>query len=98
MPREGNCVRMGQGFGGFLGLCEKVFSLTTMPGVAYPSRSSFFFKILQECSLFGCKIYEFSLKALAKYCAKATASWALKEMNGPARMALRIGIYNSNTT
>lgn len=38
-----------------------------------------------------------SLKALAKYCAKATASWALKEMNGPARMALRIGIYNSNT-
>jgi len=25
------CVRVGQGFGGFLDLCEKVFSLIAMP-------------------------------------------------------------------
>ena len=35
--------RVGQGFGGFLGLCEKVSSITTMPGGGLtPCRSSFY--------------------------------------------------------
>ena len=37
-------VWVGQGFGGFLDLCEKVFFLMQCLGWSYPRRSSFFLK------------------------------------------------------
>ena len=43
------CVRVGQGFGGFLGLCEKVFSLTAMPGGGLPPQVEFFFLFIIKC-------------------------------------------------
>ena len=37
------CVWVGQGFGGFLDLREKVLLLNAMPGVAFPPQVQFFF-------------------------------------------------------
>ena len=43
------CVRMGQGFGGFLDLREKVFFLNAMPGGCLtPRRSSFIYICLEK--------------------------------------------------
>ena len=44
----GHCVRMGQGFGGFLGLCEKgLLSFVIIPwGRSFPPQVEFFLVLL----------------------------------------------------